>query len=101
VEYISIDISPYHSHYNIMRKPYFQWDESKSSENERKHGVSFSLAQLAFLDPERIILEDLSHSEEETRYYLHRVNRRGRTDSAIHIQKQAGKDFRSWILEKG
>jgi uncharacterized DUF497 family protein len=52
-----------------MRKPDFQWDESKSSENEKKHGVSFSLAQIAFLDPERIILEDLSHSEEETRYY--------------------------------
>jgi uncharacterized DUF497 family protein len=52
-----------------MRKPDFQWDESKSSENEKKHGVSFSLAQIAFLDPERIILEYLSHSEEETRYY--------------------------------
>lgn len=52
-----------------MRKSDFQWDENKARENEQKYGVSFSLAQIASLDPDRIILEDFSHSEEEQRYY--------------------------------
>jgi len=47
----------------------FEWDEKKDSENLAKHGVSFSFAQHAFLDPMRIILKDLSHSQEEQRYY--------------------------------
>ena len=48
----------------------FEWDDSKDRENKRKHGVSFSLAQIAFVDPNRVILEDLDHStEDETRYY--------------------------------
>ncbi len=33
------------------------------------NGISFAMAQLAFLDEKRIILEDLSHGENETRYY--------------------------------
>jgi len=31
--------------------------------------VSFSVAQEAFLDPGRVIAEDLSHSEGERRYF--------------------------------
>jgi len=31
--------------------------------------VSFSFAQLAFLDHKRIIIEDLEHSVDEKRYY--------------------------------
>jgi uncharacterized DUF497 family protein len=37
--------------------------------NQQKHGVSFALAQIAFLDQDRIILEDLEHSDKENRYY--------------------------------
>jgi len=37
--------------------------------NQKKHGVSFAMAQLAFLDTGRIILEDLEHSDDEKRYY--------------------------------
>jgi uncharacterized DUF497 family protein len=47
----------------------FEWDEDKDRHNQKKHGVSFAMAQLAFLDKKRIILEDLSHSEKERRYY--------------------------------
>ena len=48
----------------------FEWDENKDKINRKKHGVPFSLAQYAFADPKRVILEDLSHStEEETRYF--------------------------------
>jgi uncharacterized DUF497 family protein len=47
----------------------FEWDVKKDNNNQDKHNVSFALAQLAFLDEERVILEDQSHSKEEQRYY--------------------------------
>lgn len=52
-----------------MAKTRFQWDEEKNRENQEKHGVSFELAQYAFLDPHRVIAEDLKHSQIEKRYY--------------------------------
>ena len=53
----------------MKKKPDFQWDENKDKLKQKKHGVSFSLAQLAFLDPCRVILEDASHSQQEHRFY--------------------------------
>ena len=47
----------------------FEWDNEKDRSNQRKHGISFSLAQFAFLDERRVILEDLDHSNDEKRYY--------------------------------
>lgn len=47
----------------------FEWDAKKDELNQEKHGVSFALAQLAFLDRKRIILEDLEHSDDEPRFY--------------------------------
>jgi uncharacterized DUF497 family protein len=53
----------------------FEWDESKNQANLEKHGISFELAQYAFLDPYRIILNDLDHSTSENRFYcLGQVN---------------------------
>jgi uncharacterized DUF497 family protein len=47
----------------------FEWDVEKDLENQAKHGVSFVQAQYAFADPQRVIAEDLSHSQTEQRYY--------------------------------
>ena len=47
----------------------FEWDPRKDSENRRKHGVSFAVAQQAFLDPERVIARDLKHGGREQRYF--------------------------------
>ena len=47
----------------------FDWDPAKDAENQRKHGVSFGEAQLAFLDTSRVIARDTRHSEFEQRYY--------------------------------
>jgi uncharacterized DUF497 family protein len=47
----------------------FEWDPAKEAENQRKHGVSFREAQLAFLDPERVIARDVAHSLVEQRFY--------------------------------
>jgi len=52
-----------------MKKVRFEWDTNKDKQNQKKHGVSFELAQYAFADPNRIIAEDLNHSQKEKRYY--------------------------------
>jgi uncharacterized protein len=49
--------------------PSFEWDPAKDAQNQRKHGVAFADAQLAFLDPARVIAKDLSHSKGEERFY--------------------------------
>ncbi len=53
----------------MKSKSDFEWDTNKDRENQEKHGVSFALAQLAFLDKNRVILIDVSHSNSEQRYY--------------------------------
>ena len=35
----------------------------------KTHGVDFQTAQYAFIDPKRVIAEDLTHSNKEKRYY--------------------------------
>ncbi|MFW6139490.1 MAG: BrnT family toxin [Spirochaetota bacterium] len=52
-----------------MNIAYFAWDEKKNKQNQQKHGVSFNEAQYAFADSNRIIAQDLSHSQREKRYY--------------------------------
>ena len=52
-----------------MSRESFEWDPEKDLVNQVKHGVSFSEAQIAFADPDRVIAEDLSHSHSEKRYY--------------------------------
>jgi uncharacterized DUF497 family protein len=47
----------------------FEWDAAKDRANHAKHGVSFAQAQEAFLDPLRVIAEDLDHSDVERRYF--------------------------------
>jgi len=61
-----------------MKKTRFEWDEEKDRDNQTKHGVSFSLAQRAFLDPRRVIAEDIEHSNDEDRFYCI-----GRVDDGI------------------
>ncbi len=49
--------------------PDFEWDAAKDRINRAKHGVAFEQAQRAFLDPKRVIAEDLDHSRGEQRYF--------------------------------
>ena len=48
---------------------HFEWDKKKDKQNRLKHKVPFKLAQYAFADPDRIIAEDIAHSQKEKRYY--------------------------------
>jgi uncharacterized DUF497 family protein len=52
-----------------MERIEFEWDPRKNSLNIEKHGLSFFEAQHAFLDPNRVIAEDIEHSITEKRYY--------------------------------
>lgn len=47
----------------------FEWDEDKNLANQLKHGISFQEAQKAFLDSQRLIVEDAAHSFDEQRYF--------------------------------
>ncbi|MBI4531850.1 MAG: BrnT family toxin [Candidatus Latescibacteria bacterium] len=48
----------------------FEWDREKDLTNQAKHGVSFSEAQHAFLDSNRVIAVDHKHStKREMRYF--------------------------------
>lgn len=60
-----------------MKKTRFEWDEDKDKENQTKHGVSFALAQRAFLDSHRVIAEDVTHSGEEEQQFSVKINRMG------------------------
>ncbi len=56
----------------------FDWDTDKDSENQQKHGVSFTRAQYAFVDPKRVIAKDITHSQTEERFYCF-----GKVDSGV------------------
>lgn len=53
----------------MVKTPSFEWDDAKDRANRLKHGIGFALAQHAFLDPLRVIAEDLTHSGIERRYF--------------------------------
>ncbi|MES9855082.1 MAG: BrnT family toxin [Sedimenticola sp.] len=57
-----------------MSESTFEWNEAKNLENQEKHEVSFYEAQHAFLDTDRVIAEDLSHSQKEKRYFCFGFN---------------------------
>ena len=48
----------------------FEWDETKSKSNKRKHRVSFEEAEQAFNDLNAIELFDEMNSEAEVRYQI-------------------------------
>lgn len=53
----------------MVARARFEWDAEKERLNRRKHGVAFADARRAFLDPARVIAEDLDHSRDEARYF--------------------------------
>jgi uncharacterized DUF497 family protein len=47
----------------------FVWDLEKERINVARHGISFSDARQAFIDPARLVVEDPAHSGLEIRYF--------------------------------
>lgn len=73
-----------------MEVPDFEWDDAKNSLNQRKHGVSFYEAQYAFLDPKRVIAEDVAHSRKEQRYYCFGSDRTGAGILTVRFTYRSG-----------
>lgn len=73
-----------------MREPSFEWDQAKDAANGRKHGVAFKQAQHAFLDPRRVIAEDLTHSRTEKRYYCFGLNSEGTGILTVRFTMRSG-----------
>jgi uncharacterized DUF497 family protein len=57
---------------------WFEWDDHKAEENERKHGVTFEEAATCFYDPHQVAFYDPDHSEEEDREILMAYSESGR-----------------------
>jgi len=74
----------------------FEWDSYKSLYNAHKHGVTFMDAQQAFLDPNRFILEDFKHSENENRYYCF-----GKVDGEVLTVRFTYRDHKIRIFGAG
>jgi len=47
----------------------FEWDDAKDLFNQRKHGISFEEATRAFYDVSHAVIEDVTHSTGESRYF--------------------------------
>jgi|SRR5579863_5840913 len=47
----------------------FDWDDGNSWKSLDKHNVSQLEAEQVFLDPKLLVLIDVKHSDEETRYH--------------------------------
>lgn len=69
----------------------FEWNEAKNLENQEKHGVSFEEAQHAFLDQNRVIAEDLEHSQNEIRYYCFGKDKDGTGILTVRFTYRAGR----------
>ena len=74
-----------------MNETDFEWDETKDLDNQRKHGVSFDEAQYAFLDENRVIAEDLNHSQHEKRYYCFGLNEQGNGILTVRFTYRSGR----------
>ena len=48
----------------------FEWDNSKATANEKKHGVTFDEARSVFFDERARLIDDPDHSGDEDRFIL-------------------------------
>ena len=55
----------------------FEWDETKASVNQKKHGISFIEASEVFNDDFSSCVHDPDHSYEEERYLLFGISSKG------------------------
>jgi len=73
-----------------MRDIRFEWDETKSRENKRKHGVSFEEAQSVFYDENAIRYFDPDHSPDEDRFLMLGVSFKLQVFSRVPLLSRGG-----------
>ncbi len=72
----------------------FEWDESKSVSNLRKHGVSFREASTVFYDPLALVIDDPDHSFTEERFVILGISQELRLLVVVHCYRQQGDSIR-------
>jgi uncharacterized DUF497 family protein len=76
--------------YNVhMSELAFEWDESKSVANQRKHGVTFREAQTVFSDENAVLIVDPDHSAEEDRFVLMGLSAQLRALVVVHCYRES------------
>ena len=66
----------------------FEWDESKSKENFKKHRVDFMEGKTIFNDPFLFTFPDREHSAREQRYISIGLSAQGRLLILTHTERQ-------------
>jgi uncharacterized DUF497 family protein len=66
---------------------FFEWDSRKEARNQQKHGVSFREAATVFGDPLSTEFPDPDHSQDEERYIIIGMSRRGRILVVAHTER--------------
>ncbi len=72
----------------------FEWDARKSTENRRKHGISFEEAQTVFLDENALMIHDPDHSDDEDRFVLLGLSARVRLLAVCHCYRKSDEIIR-------
>jgi uncharacterized DUF497 family protein len=72
-----------------MVKLRFEWDDTKSKANRRKHGVSFAEAATVFYDERALLIGDPDHSDDEDRFFLLGMSIRLRSLVVCHCYREA------------
>lgn len=68
----------------------FEWDQSKATANQRKHGVSFEEAQSVFYDEFAVQYYDDEHSASEERFILLGMSASARVLIVCHCERESG-----------
>lgn len=77
-----------------MKNIQFEWDASKASINQKKHGVSFDEAKSVFYDENAVIIHDPEHSDGEERFVLLGISSVSRVLVVIHFYRKKDKIIR-------
>ena len=68
----------------------FEWDQSKATANQRKHGVSFEEAQSVFYDEFAVQFFDDEHSASEERFIMLGMSSSARLLIVCHCERESG-----------
>jgi uncharacterized protein len=72
----------------------FEWDETKSKANLRKHGISFEEAKTVFYDEFAVQFFDEEHSSDGERFLLLGMSSEARLLLVCHCERHAGNVIR-------
>ena len=70
-----------------MNELEFEWDQQKSDQNRKMHGISFEEAKSIFLDPFARLIADPDHSGDEDRFVLLGMSERLRILVVCHCYR--------------